>query len=397
MKISAVEAIPIAHECKIPIADAVGVNRLRKALLIKINTDNGLWGIGEAFLYGCSLQGAKKILEDQFIPLLIGQDPCNTKENYEFLCWNSMAFGRAGIVKALISGIDIALWDIAAKAEGLPVGKLLCKETSGFFLDKIPSYASGGFYAEDKDKEALVKEAEEYLKKGYSAVKIKIGRNPLRKDSPLKYLPSSCWGESVEKDIERIAAVRAVLGNEKILMVDSNASFSAKGAMQILPSLLEQGVAWFEEPIRFEDEDGLRELRTAMKERMQIAWFETAQGNTVFKNLIDGNCVDIVQADIGWAGGFTGCLEIAELAKKAEKKFSLHSFGSAVHFASSLHLASCLANTDMIESEENANALRSAIVKSPFQADPKMAFYVPEKEGLGIELDWDAVYSMCVL
>ncbi|QTQ13602.1 mandelate racemase/muconate lactonizing enzyme family protein [Treponema parvum] len=397
MKISAVETIPLAHECKIPIADAVGVNRLRKALLIKINTDKGLWGIGEAFLYGCSLQGAKKILEDQFVSLLIGKNPCSAKENYELLCWNSMAFGRAGIVKALISGIDIALWDIAAKAEGLPVGKLLCKETSCLHLDKIPSYASGGFYAEGKDKAALEKEAEAYLKKGYSAVKIKIGRNPSRSDSPLKYLPSSCWGESVEKDIERIAAVRSVLGNERILMVDSNASFSAQGAMQILPSLIEQGVAWFEEPIRFEDEDGLKELRAAMKGRMQIAGFETAQGDAVFKNLIDGGCVDIVQADIGWAGGFTGCLKIAELAKKAGKKFSLHSFGSAVHFASSLHLASCLANTDMIESEENANALRSAIVKSPFQADPKMAFYVPEKEGLGIELDWDAVHSMRVL
>jgi len=391
MHIVAIKPIPIIWECK-PVSDALSTSKTRKALLVKITTDRGLTGMGEAFLYGCSLSGATRMLSEQFSPLLVNEDPLHIDDLWQKMFWNSIACGRRGIILGLMSGIDIALWDIKAQADGVPVAKAL---GTGIHSDRIASYASGGFYAPAKGLDGLQAETESYLEKGYQAMKMKVGRNPGRADSPLRYMANQENGVSEEEDLRRIAMVRSTLGPDKPLMIDANASYSAKTVISLIPQWEKLGVSWVEEPLRFEDHQGLSDVRKAMRPPLQIAGFETEQQEENFASLLRDGCVDVVQADIGWAGGFTGTLKIAKLAEAYGKKFSLHSFGSAVHFAASLHLASALPNTEMIESEENVNKLRSGI-SQPFLTDETMHFFVPDTPGLGMQWNWNAIESLGV-
>ena len=129
---------------------------------------------------------------------------------------------------------------------------------------------------------------------------------------------------------------------------------------------------------------------------ISLMGFETEQGLSNFTHLVEDQMVDIVQPDIGWGGGVSELVKIGAMAL-ANKPVSLHSFGSAVHFAASLQVAAALPNTECIESEENENMLKSGILKTPFEADEHMNFYVPRSHGLGIELDWDALEQYVIL
>ena len=106
--------------------------------------------------------------------------------------------------------------------------------------------------------------------------------------------------------------------------------------------------------------------------------------------------MDIVQPDIGWGGGFSELRKIGLAAQGFSKPVSLHSFGSCIHFAASLQLAGSLPNTEAIESEENQNILKTGVLKTPFEHDEHMNFYVPQLPGLGIEIDWDAAEKIRV-
>lgn len=122
--------------------------------------------------------------------------------------------------------------------------------------------------------------------------------------------------------------------------------------------------------------------------------FETEQGVMNYGRLLEQGAVDILQPDIGWGGGITECRKIAALGAAQNKPVSMHSFGSAVHFAASLHLAASLPNTEIIESETNENGLRSELLARPLEADGEMSFFVPEGPGLGITLSEAALERM---
>lgn len=389
MKITNITLLPIEHDCN-PISDALSTSLKRKALLVRIDTDLSIYGMGEAFLYGCSLTGAARIFSDQILGTLMGENPLDSDYLYRKMLWNTMAYGRRGIILGLISAVDIALWDIKGQAEGVSVSRLLF---TSFHLDRIPSYASGGFYAPGKGIAELIAEAESYRAKGYGAMKLKVGRNPSRPDSPLAYMQNRDYGESEEQDLARIAAVRTVFPADCPLMVDANASYGMESIKHLAPEWINAGLYWVEEPLRFEDRKGLKEAKVLLSPVL-IAGFETEQGFENFETLLLDGCVDVVQMDIGWAGGFTGCMRIGELARSYGKRISLHSFGSAVQFAASLQLAAAWENTDMIESEENPNPLRHDIIYEPFCTDNTMDYEVPDKPGLGKTWNWDAISGL---
>ncbi len=380
MKITAVKAISLRCACP-PISDALSISTARQALLVKIETDSGLYGIGEAFTYGAPLPILQYIIENQLGPMIIDKDPDNIERLWNMLYWRTIAHGRRSLIMAGLSGIDIALWDLLGKAAHLPVYKLL-----GAVSDMVPSYASGGFYAPGKGIRELETEIEGYMKKGYRDAKIKIGRNLDRPGSPLRYMASHEWSVTVDEDILRMEAARRILGSGR-LIVDTNASWDSYTALALAPELHRLGVCWLEEPIPFEDLEGLRRISKELPD-IQIAGFETQQGLKNFETMVRLDALDILQPDIGWAGGFTECRKIGAMGEAAGRKISLHCFGSAVLFAASLHLAASMANTEMIESEENPNPLKTDITAAPFEADEHMNFYVPQKDGLGIDLDW---------
>ncbi len=388
MKITAVEPILLKWACPL-MSDALSPNTKRQALLVKVQTDAGLYGIGEAFCYGSPLAVGKAIIEEQLAPHIIGQNPENIEAIWQTLYWRTIANGRRGVVMACISGIDIALWDLLGKAVHRPISVLLGKH-----LDKIPAYASGGFYAPEKGEDGFRAEMESYVKKGYQAIKIKIGRNPDMPLNAIRYMANKDFPVSVEQDMERIHIAREALGKGKFLAADINAAWTSNQVLAALNDFRAAGLDCLEEPIPFEDEEGCRKL--AALPDIQLMGFETEQGCHNFAKMIRNECVNIVQPDIGWGGGISELKKIGALAQAAFKPISLHSFGSAVHFAASLQLAASFGNTWYIESEENPNELKTGITKQPFATDAQMNFQVPEGDGLGIELDWDKIEQLRV-
>lgn len=382
MKITAVKAMGLRWECPV-MSDAMSVCRVRQALWVKIETDTELYGIGEAFCYGSPLSIAKHIVEDQLARVLVGEDPSDIEGLWKKMYWRNVPNGRTGLVMGCISGIDIALWDLAGKAAKAPVSSLLGKQN-----DTVPAYASGGFYAPGKGMDSLKREVDGYLKKGYRDIKIKIGRVPDLTGCAVNYTDSVDFSVTYEEDLSRLKTVRQMMGNEGRLAADINAAWTAQAVLDAAADFREAGLNWLEEPILFEEEQNLRNLREKLGE-IRLIGYETAQGHQNFARLIEGETMDIVQPDIGWGGGITELRKIAKEADKHSKPVSLHSFGSCVHFAASLQLAASLPNVEAIESEENENMLKSGILKTPFDHDASMAYYVPSLPGLGIAIDWE--------
>lgn len=383
MKITAVKGIALRSACS-PISDALSTSTARQALLVKIETDTELYGIGEAFTYGAPLAVMRHIVEEQLGPMLIGKDPGKIEEIWNTLYWRTLAHGRRSLTMGAISGIDIALWDLLGKAAHMPVSRLL-----GHHWDKIPSYASAGFYAPGKGIDGLRKEMEGYREQGYRDAKLKIGRNLDRPGAPLRYMADQACSVTVEEDYRRVEAVKEIFPDGRVI-VDTNASWDSYTALTCGRELYKLGVCWLEEPIPFEDLEGLRRISRELPQ-LEIIGCETQQGVKNFETMVRMDAVDILQPDIGWAGGFTECRKIGALAEASGRKISLHCFGSAVLFAASLHLAASMANTEMLESEENPNPLKDDIMKGHFEADERMSFFVPEGDGLGIELDWEKI------
>lgn len=389
MKITAVKGIPLGCACS-PIGDALSTSAARQALLIKIETDTELMGIGEAFTFGAPLAVMKHIVEMQLAPMLTGQDPAHIEKLWNTMYWRTIAHGRRGLVMGAISGVDIALWDLLGKMSHMPVYKLL-----GACCHKVPTYASGGFYAPDKGIDGLRAELEGYMKQGYKDAKIKIGRNLERPGSPLRYMANQAWSVTEEEDIKRMETAREILGRGRMVS-DANASWDSCTALRMGKELDRLKVCWLEEPLPFEDLEGLQRISRELP-HIQIAGCETQQGLKNFETMVKMDAVDILQPDIGWAGGFTECRKIGAMGEAAGRKISLHCFGSAVLFGASLHLAASMANTEMMESEENPNPLKEDITTAPFEADGSMNFYVPQGDGLGLELDWTKMEKYTIM
>ena len=326
MKITAIQGIMLRCTCS-PISDALSTSTARQALLVKIETDDGLYGIGEAFTYGAPLKIMKYLVEEQLGPMLIGQDPAEIEKHWNTMYWRTIAHGRRSMTMGAISGIDIALWDLLGKAAHMPVCKLL-----GQHLDRVPSYASGGFYAPGKDLHKLEEELEHYKAQGYRDMKIKIGRTLERSNAPLAYMANQECAVSVEEDYKRIEAAKQIVGSGKLL-VDTNASWDAQTALSFAPELVHLGVAWLEEPIPFEDIEGMKKLNAAVPQ-LHVIGCETQQGVKNFRHMAQEDAISIVQPDVGWAGGITECRKIGAMAQAMGKPISLHCFGSAGLFAS---------------------------------------------------------------
>jgi L-alanine-DL-glutamate epimerase-like enolase superfamily enzyme len=382
MKIVDIRAIPLLYKCEPPYGSAGGMQAARGGLIVEIDTDDGVTGIGEAGVGGGS---TAHVIETQLRPMLVGEDPLLIEALWQKMFARTRQFGRRGIVLNALSGIDIALWDIAGKIAKLPLYRLF-----GACRDRVEAYASGGFYQQGKSIDDLAAEAESYRARGFTGMKMKIGRNPSTQ-THLRHLVSNaalCEVEP-EEDIARVAAVRRALGPKAKLMVDVNCAWSPAMAIAMGRSLEPQKLYWIEEPVATDDVDGSARVADALA--TPIAGYETEIGLNGFRELITRGAVDIVQPDIAWSGGFSECRRIAALAQAYHLMVAPHAFASAVTLAASLHFAASIPNGLVLEFDQNPNGLRDELLQEPIAIDREGMFRLSERPGLGIELDRAAV------
>jgi D-arabinonate dehydratase len=382
MKIVDIRTIPLSYRCEPPYGSAGGMQARRGSLLVEIETDERLIGIGEAGVGGGV---TASVIERVLRPILIGEDPLLIEGLWQKMFARTRQFGRRGIVINAISGIDIALWDIAGKVARLPLYRLL-----GGCRNRVEAYASGGFYQEGKSVDDLAGEAEGYRARGFKGMKMKVGRNPSTQ-THLRHLVDHAGRCEVEpdEDIARVAAVRRALGPRGKLMVDVNCAWSPAFAIEMGRAMEPHQLYWIEEPVATDDIAGSAMVADALA--TPIAGYETEVGLDGFRELIARGAVDIVQPDLAWSGGFSECRRIAAFAQAHHRMVAPHAFAGAVLLAASLHFIAAIPNGLVLEFDQNPNGLRDELLKEPIGIDTDGMMRLPERPGLGIELDPKAV------
>ena len=382
MKIAAIRTIALSCPCDPPYASASGVQSRRGGLLVEVETDSGIVGLGEAGLGGGA---TATVIEKDLAPMLIGEDPLMIEGLWQKMFARTRQYGRRGLVMQAISGIDIALWDIAGKVAKMPVYRLL-----GACRDRVEAYASGGFYQEGKTAADLAGEAEGYRARGFKGMKMKIGRNPSTQTHLRQLIGNAGFCEvDPSEDLARVAAVRQALGPQAKLMVDVNCAWSPAFAIEMGRAMEPYHLYWIEEPVATDDIEGSAKVADALA--TPIAGYETEIGLYAFRELISRGAVDIVQLDIAWSGGFSEGRRIAAYAQAHHRMVAPHAFAGAVLLVASLHFAAAIPNGLVLEWDQNPNAIRDELLKEPLRLEADGTVRLPERPGLGIELDRGAV------
>jgi D-galactarolactone cycloisomerase len=352
----------------------------RNSLLVKIETDEGICGWGESGQYGPPEPPAACI-HHVLAPIVMGQDPMDRGVLWERMYSSTRDFGQKGAYIDGISGIDIALWDIAGKKTGLPIYRLL----GGAFRTGVTGYATGCYYrGEDyldykKNLPALAAEAAGYAKMGFTIVKVKTGLLPL------------------EQDLIRLKTIREAVGPEVKILIDPNHAYNSGTAYRLCGELEKIGnILWLEEPVPPEDYEGYAMLRKGST--IPIAGGECEFTRFGFRELFSRGCVDIAQPDIGACGGITEIMNIQAIASAYGIPVIPHVWGSAVALATALQVLAALPpcphtanpvplqNEPVVEYDRNLNPLRDELSSTPFRFENGKVM-VPSGPGLGIELN----------
>jgi L-alanine-DL-glutamate epimerase-like enolase superfamily enzyme len=322
---------------------------------------------------------------DDLTPSLTGEDPFRVERLWSRMARRSSQRGTAGLLLQAISGVDIALWDLIGQATRTPLYRLL-----GGYRDTLDAYASAGFYAGDKGPEQLAAEVGGYAERGFRSIKIKVGRNPEVMLNPLPDMWASDYATaSLDEDVERLRAARSAIGPRVRLAIDANNAWTPTVALEFMRRVDDQHIYWLEEPVATDDIAGSAELAHHLA--VPVAGYETATGLASFRRLITQRAVDIVQPDVIWSGGVTVCRKIAAIAEAHGLPVIPHVFSSAVALVANMHFIASLPNAGLLEFDQNPNPLRSELLVEPIDVGPDGTVRLPDRPGLGISLNQEAV------
>ncbi len=372
MKITDVEAI-VLRQPKIDDAKADGS---QDALVIRISTDEGITGIGEADSVPSVIKAIVDAPPSHAVAgglrhLLIGEDPFDTERLWDKLYRGSIYYGRRGAVIHAISGIDIALWDLKGKALGIPVWKLL----GGSFRSEIRAYASALMPETVAEVETLVGSL---VERGFTAVK--LGWGP--------------WGRDADLDVALARAARAAAGDGVELMFDIGLGWpDANHAIQQVRRLEEFRPYWVEEPLMPDDTAGYRKLADAVETR--IACGEEDVTRWDFENLIEKTGVDVIQPDVTRVGGISESMRIVRLAELSGTEVVFHSWSTGIIKAATLQLAAACPRIPFFEYCVADTELNKRLVTERFPLKNGNVA-IPQGPGIGIEIDEDVVREFTV-
>jgi L-alanine-DL-glutamate epimerase-like enolase superfamily enzyme len=325
------------------------------AVVLRLQTDAGITGWAES-TFG-TMTGAPEvlqtILQKELKPILVGQDPAFPRRLRSDM-WKALEYaGVQGMNTFAISTVEIAIWDIVAKAFGVPGYKIL-----GAYQDTCPAYSMcGWYYPNDDDLSQYKKAVESAFEEGFSGAKIKVGRS------------------SLQDDERRIKLAMEIAGPSRRIMVDANQKFLVPEAIQRGKVYQQMGAYWYEEPLVPYDHAGYAQVAEELE--IRIAGGENEYTKYAFADLIQRRCVDVVQPDARRAGGISEWMEIAAIADAAKLPVASHGGGPV-----DLQVLLCMPNAIYMESGSfkgtGSTLERLRMVNSSVLA--------PERPGMGSEL-----------
>jgi L-alanine-DL-glutamate epimerase-like enolase superfamily enzyme len=375
MKITDVEVIvlesPGSYEAPKGSEEAYGIKYLG---IVKVTTDAGLTGyadletqphVARAIVNAPSEGSVTGFLGLRSV--LLGEDPFEVERLWHKMYMASVYYGRRGAAIQVISGIDIALWDIIGKSVGQPIYKLL----GAGYRDKVRAYASTLFRPTPAGMEDACRG---YLDQGFTAVKFGWG----------------VFGQDPVRDVELVGAARRSLGDKVELLIDAGwyVHRTAKEAIQMVRRIKRFRPFFVEEPLSPEDYDGYAQLAGAVD--TLIACGEQEATEWGFQTLIERGKVDVVQPDLSRCGGFTVARKIVHMADLHNRLCIPHAWLSDLLTAASLHLNAFMRRSVFQEFNVTSGPMSRELCKNPIQLEDGY-LRVPQGPGLGVEVDEAAI------
>jgi D-galactarolactone cycloisomerase len=365
LKIRDVKAYPTSF----PIPEAnrvalgIGTAIKRDAVVVKVTTDDGIVGWGEAH-HGRAHTAVAKLIDTTLKFLVVGMDADDTVGIWDKMYRFQLASHGMGAGACLaMSGIDMAIWDIKGKARKLPLYKLL-----GGSRKPIPAYA-GGVSLGYQDPSLLIEEAKKSISAGYKAIKLRVG-------------------DTVKKDIERLRAARKAFGDDLVILTDANIGYEVEDVRQVMPAMDELGIGWLEEPFPAQDYRSYREAKSFG--RTPLAAGENHYTRYEFNRVIEDGAITILQPDLSKSGGITECLRIAALGSAWKLPVHPHSSMTGLNHAASIHFLAAVDNGGYFEGDvSKSNKFRDELVSNPGNIDKDGNVWPLEAPGLGVEVNED--------
>lgn len=360
----------------------------RTAHLVEVETDEGITGWGECFGAGNIALANKGIVEQVIQPMVLGMDPLDRDVIWHKVYNLMRDHGQKGMPLQSLSGVDIALWDIAGKVAGLPLYQLI----GGAHRDRIDVYGYGmmlrpesadSLVARFTDEAAAIKDM------GFKATKMKVGLSP-------------------KDDVRLIEAVRRGVGDDYRFMIDANHAYTTHDAFYVGRAMEEFDPYWFEEPVAPEDLDGYRELRQGL--RVNISGGEAEFNRWGWRALLESRGLDIAQPEVCALGGISEYLRVLALCHAHFTPVVNHVWGSAVAVATNMHLLAAMPPLPgglypwepMLEFDTTHNSFRDHLLTTPLDIQGQVAanngtVALPMGCGIGVTPDRDFIrrFNIC--
>ena len=372
------------HVITAPLSEPFGFSQgwvtNRNSVLVEILSNDGHSGWGESLCHGLQKpEIAASIIQNVYAPKVKGRNVSDIEVIWEELYNLTRPFGQGGAVVNALSGVDIALWDLWGKILGQPVSRLI----GGRFREGVRPYVTacyrrkGGLYPQ----EGIV-EAEKHIQDGFDYLKLKVG-----------------FG--IDEDVSFIKTVREAFPGVN-LMVDANCAYAVPTARKILERIVDYDLHFFEEPLPPEDLEGYRLLRSLG--RVSIAAGENLLGKHACARWISGGVLDYLQPDICSSGGFTELKKISALCQAWNTTMIPHVWGSGVCLAATLPLIASLPPTPLslkpiepiLEYDRSDHPFRSDLIFGALGRDADGMIPIPDKPGLGIEINREVLNRFSV-
>ena len=329
-------------------------NQVGELALVTIRTDEGIEG--HSFL-GMGASVAAQPLLRMLKPVVMGRDPLAREQLY-----HAMLERRLVVQPWVVGAVDVALWDIAGKAAGEPIHRLL-----GTYREKLPAYASS---EQQPSVEAYVEQALSYQGNGWQGYKI----HPFR-----------VWRD----DMRIVEAVREAVGDGFPLMLDSTWGYDYPQALRVGKTIEELDFEWYEDPLGDQDLYNYTKLRQQLRIPIMATEFPGAWYDS-FAPWIYNRATDYLRGDVALKGGITGCLKAAHLAEGFGMNFEIHHGGNSLNNVAHLHLSAAIRNCEWFEVLLPAGAQKYGLVED-IEVDAEGYVHAPMGPGLGVEIDFDLI------
>jgi D-galactarolactone cycloisomerase len=364
VKITQVEVFVFRAPIETPVKTSFGTMSDRPSVLVRVEDEDGFFGWGEIWCNFplCGAEHRARLVKDVLAPLLFDQPISHPRDNFYRLTNQThilgIQSGEPGPIAQAIAGVDIAIWDLVARREQIPLYRLFHASP----ISSVPAYASG------IHPDFAIETISLARNEGFSFFKVKVGFD-------------------LEGDPRMVADIIDCLDDSEGLMVDANQGWDPRQAAHFIEKANAISLKWIEEPIAADSpETAWCEL--AASTAIPLAAGENVRGIEGFSHLIAAGYVRVVQPDACKWGGVTGTLTVAQRTLRAGLCYCPHYLGGGIGLVASAHILAAAGGDGLLEIDVNPNPLRGCLAK-PYPVIEAGNFLLPDTPGLGVEPDMD--------